>query len=60
MLTYESRGSGARVAILTLTRGEGGQNDMSGDYYDALGLIRTKELLAAGEYNGVEQYWSPA
>ena len=26
MLTYYSRGLGARVAVLTLTRGEGGQN----------------------------------
>src|SRR5665213_1980302 len=30
MLTYESRGQGARVGMLTLTRGEGGQNAMSG------------------------------
>src|SRR5882757_5387591 len=29
MLTYESRGQGARVALLTLNRGEGGQNIMS-------------------------------
>src|SRR6185312_6398570 len=30
MLTYEVRGQGAHVAMLTLTRGEGGQNLMSG------------------------------
>ena len=35
MLTYESRGQGARVALLTLTRGEGGQNIMSNDLWDA-------------------------
>lgn len=54
-LTYESRGVGARVAMLTLTRGEGGQNLMSADFDDALGLIRTQELLAADRYMGVNQ-----
>src|SRR5262249_4213031 len=34
MLTYESRGLGTRVALLTLNRGEGGQNVMSDDYWD--------------------------
>src|SRR5271170_7378227 len=58
MLTLESRGAGARVAMLTLTRGEGGQNAMSGEEYDALGLIRTNELLRADEFSGTEQYWS--
>ena len=55
MLTYESRGAGARVAMLTLNRGEGGQNLMSADFDDALGLIRTQELLAADRYMGVDQ-----
>jgi LmbE family N-acetylglucosaminyl deacetylase len=58
MLTLESRGAGARVAMLTLTRGEGGQNAMSSETYDALGLIRTNELLRADEFSGTEQYWS--
>jgi LmbE family N-acetylglucosaminyl deacetylase len=60
MLTLESRGAGARVAMLTLTRGEGGQNAMSGEEYDALGLIRTNELLRADDFSGTEQYWSRA
>lgn len=60
MLTYESRGVGARVILLTLTRGEGGQNVVSPDYWDALGLVRTEELLAADRYYGAEQYWSRA
>ena len=55
MLTYESRGVGARVGMLTLTRGEGGQNVMSGDFNDALGLVRTRELLAADQYFGIDQ-----
>src|SRR6478672_5458791 len=58
MLAYESRGQGARVALLTLNRGEGGANVMSPDYFDALGLVRTMELLSAGRYYGVDQYWT--
>ena len=55
MLTLYSRGLGARVATLTLTRGEGGQNAMTGDFEDALGLIRTQELLSADRYFGADQ-----
>ncbi len=58
MLTYESRGQGARVALLTLTRGEGGQNIMSNDLWDALALVRTQELLAADRRYGVDQYFT--
>ena len=58
MLTYESRGQGATVTLLTLNRGEGGANVMSPDYFDALGLVRTEELLAADRYYGTEQYWT--
>jgi LmbE family N-acetylglucosaminyl deacetylase len=57
LLTYLSRGLGVRCTLLTLTRGEGGQNAMSADSYDALGLIRTNELLKAGEFYGVKQLW---
>src|SRR5579862_923353 len=60
MLAYEVRGQGARAALLTLTRGEGGQNVMSQDFYDALGLTRTEELLVADRYMGVGQYFSGA
>ena len=58
MLTYESRGQGVRAALLTLNRGEGGANVMSSDYFDALGLVRTEELLAADRYYGVQQFFS--
>ncbi len=58
MLTYESRGQGARVALLTLNRGEGGQNIMSNDLEDQLALVRTQELLAAGRRYGVDQYFT--
>src|SRR5207248_4645831 len=58
MVTYASRGQGARVALLTLNRGEGGANVMSSDYFDALGLVRTEELLASDQYYGVQQFWT--
>jgi LmbE family N-acetylglucosaminyl deacetylase len=57
LLTYLTRGLGARATLLTLTRGEGGQNAMSAEEYDALGLIRTNELLKADEYYGATQLW---
>ncbi len=57
MLAAETRGRGTRAALMTLTRGEGGQNAMSIDMYDELGLVRTQELLQADRYYGVDQYW---
>src|SRR5215472_5530386 len=57
LLTYLARGMGVRTILYTLTRGEGGQNAMSADVYDALGIIRTNELLKADEYYGVKQIW---
>jgi hypothetical protein len=57
LLTYLSRGLGVRTILLTLTRGEGGQNAMGRESYDALGLIRTSELLKASEYYGAKQLW---
>ncbi len=57
LLTYLSRGLGARAILFTLTRGEGGQNAMTGDVYDALGVMRTNELLRADEFYGAKQLW---
>lgn len=57
LMTYLSRGLGVRVTLLTLTRGEGGQNALGAESYDALGLIRTNELLKADQYYGVRQLW---
>src|SRR5215470_17436470 len=55
MLTYESRGQGAEVLLLTLNRGEGGQNKTGSELFDSLGVLRTLELLAADQYYGVQQ-----
>jgi len=60
VLPYVSRGLHARTALLTLTRGEGGQNLVGPDLFEALGLIRTGEMMAAGEYYGVQQFFTRA
>ncbi|MGH9916910.1 MAG: PIG-L family deacetylase, partial [Pyrinomonadaceae bacterium] len=52
LLTYLSRGQGVRTGLLTLNRGEGGANLVGAEQSDALGLLRTEELLAAGRYYG--------
>ena len=58
LIAYESRGQGASAALLTLNRGEGGQNLMGSDLFDALGLVRSQELLAADQYYGSQQYFT--
>jgi LmbE family N-acetylglucosaminyl deacetylase len=55
MLTLESRGKGVNALLLTLNRGEGGQNRMGSNLFDVLGVLRTLELLRADQYYGVEQ-----
>ncbi len=55
MLTLESRGKGVTAILLTLNRGEGGQNKVGSNLSDVLGVLRTLELTAADRYYGVEQ-----
>jgi LmbE family N-acetylglucosaminyl deacetylase len=59
-LTYLARGLHADVALLTLTRGEGGQNDLGPEQAPQLGLIRTQELLSATRGYGVRLYFTRA
>jgi LmbE family N-acetylglucosaminyl deacetylase len=58
LITWLARGQGVRTALLTLTRGEGGANLIGSEQFDALGLVRTEELLAAGRYYGIEQFFT--
>jgi LmbE family N-acetylglucosaminyl deacetylase len=60
VLTYLARGLHAEVALLSLTRGEGGQNDLGPEQAPLLGLIRTQELLAATRGYGVKLYFTRA
>src|SRR5260370_1655395 len=58
-LTLEARGKGIQTLLLTLTRGEGGQNELGTGLFDKLGILRTLELLAFDKYYGVEQRFTP-
>ena len=58
MLTLEARGKGVDTLLMTLTRGEGGQNKLGSNLFDVLGVLRTLEVLAADRYYGVEQRFS--
>ena len=58
MLTVESRGLGTHTLLMTLTRGEGGQNKVGSSLLDSLGVLRSLELLAADRYYGAEQRFS--
>src|SRR4029077_11422459 len=60
LLTYLARGRKVRTGYLSLTRGEGGQNLIGPEQGDALGVIRTQELLAARRIDGAEQFFSRA
>ena len=60
LLTYLARGLHADVALLTLTRGEGGQNDLGPEQAPQLGLIRTQELLAASRGYGIKLFFGSA
>jgi LmbE family N-acetylglucosaminyl deacetylase len=53
-----ARGDHARVAYLSLNRGEGGQNIIGTELFDALGVIRTEELLQARRLDGAFQFFT--
>ena len=60
VLAWLAGGRHMRTAYLSLTRGEGGQNLIGSEQGDALGVIRTQELLAARRIDGAEQFFTRA
>jgi LmbE family N-acetylglucosaminyl deacetylase len=60
MLAYLSRGLYADVALLTITRGQGGQNAIGPEQDGPLGVVRTTELLAADSHYGTHQFFTRA
>ncbi len=60
LLVYFSKDRLMRTGYLSLTRGEGGQNLIGTERGDALGMIRTEELLAARGVDGAEQFFTRA
>lgn len=60
LLAQLARGHQVHAAYLSLTRGDGGQNLIGNELGDALGVIRTEELLAARRVDGAQQFFSRA
>jgi LmbE family N-acetylglucosaminyl deacetylase len=60
LITWLQRGGYAEVAYLSLSRGEGGQNVIGSELGDALGVLRTQELLAARRIDGAAQFFTRA
>src|SRR5690349_16734932 len=60
LLTLVSRGMGGESAYLSLSRGEGGQNLIGPELGVGLGLIRSRELLAARSVDGGRQFFTRA
>ena len=57
VLTLLSRGQGARVSMLTLNRGESGDNAIGPELFEGVGLIRTEEMLVSGRYYGLDRQY---
>ena len=60
VLALLSKGEGIRTTLVTATRGDGGQNEIGSELFDALAALRTEELLAAHRLDGAEQYFTRA
>ena len=60
LIAYFARGRGYRMAYDSLTRGDGGQNELGPEFDAKLGVIRTQELLAARKIDGGRQFFSRA
>ncbi len=60
LLVMLNRGQGYRTALATATRGNGGQNEIGPEIFEALGLLRTGELAALHRFDGAEQYFTRA
>lgn len=60
LIAYLSNEVKANTAYLSLTRGDGGQNEIGPEIRELLGLIRTQELLAARRTDGGSQMFTRA
>ncbi|MBI5688856.1 MAG: PIG-L family deacetylase [Verrucomicrobia bacterium] len=60
LITYFARSRGYRTAYLSLTRGDGGQNEIGPEFDEKLGVARTQELLAARRIDGGRQFFTRA
>ena len=60
IIAWLAKGRHVETAYLSLTRGDGGQNLIGNELGEALGAIRTQELLSARRIDGGRQYFTRA
>jgi LmbE family N-acetylglucosaminyl deacetylase len=60
LIAYLARGRNYRMAYLSVTRGDGGQNVLGPEFDEKLGVARTQELLAARRLDGGRQFFTRA
>ena len=60
LLVMLNRGQGYRTTLATATRGNGGQNEIGPEIFEALGVLRTEELAALHRFDGAEQSFTRA
>jgi LmbE family N-acetylglucosaminyl deacetylase len=60
LITYFARARGYRMGYLSVTRGDGGQNEIGPEFDEKLGVARTQELLAARRIDGGRQFFTRA
>jgi LmbE family N-acetylglucosaminyl deacetylase len=60
LMAMQGHGQGFRVVLATATRGNGGQNEIGPEIFEALGVLRTQELRAAHQFDGAEQFFTRA
>lgn len=60
LLAEVGHGLGWRTVLVSATRGDGGQNEIGPELFDALAVLRTEELGAAHAFDGAEQYFTRA
>jgi LmbE family N-acetylglucosaminyl deacetylase len=60
LLVKINRGLGIKTSLLTVTRGDGGQNEIGPELFQAIGILRGEELTAVHHYDAADQYHTRA
>lgn len=60
LLVKINRGLGLKTSLLTVTRGDGGQNEIGPELFQAIGILRSEELAAVHRFDAADQYFTRA
>src|SRR5438045_6759965 len=60
LLVMLNRGQGYRTALATATRGNGGQNEIGPEIFEAIGVLRKSELDTLNRFEAAEQTFTRA